>query len=648
MQAFGFESDDLLDFVGDLREYGYRITTEQCISAQNLLVALAAYGNSEDVAERLGAYLAPILCTSPEEQENFERYFQRWQSQPALSLTAVKETARPKGYAVPFRKVYQGLRTRSPIREAIIGVLFISFIISVIIFFIPVSPQLEKKNLQLPPLTASVGHVTDNQGAPVAGATIKSDEGTDISDSLGRYFAIYRLGNLPNIVVSHPDYKTVRGVGNLEVVLSEKKEIGVEDLSPTPTPVPIPVPTPESSYTTTALLATSAVLLLTVIAWAFWVVTRRLILRKKLARENVRVEQLMVKGAGEQFARLLALRRTAQELRRPRPRDVSDLDVAATSVRTIEKGIFTPGYHSRKASPEYLALIDRASFNDQQASLEDEIVRRMAGSDVYIDRFYFQTDPRLCREEGTKTSYHSLQDLAATHPNHRLIIFSDADGLFDPVSGKPQGWLGTFSHWADRALLTPRNITDAYRRRVLSELDFVVLPADRKSLSALADMFNGIPLTTKEGGHQEPFPGLLLERPERWLERHPPAANLVEDLIGQLRRFLGAEGYHWLGACAVYPMLHWDLTFFLGYKLGQGVRLEEGFRALVQLPWFRHGSIPDWLRTRLIHGLSGAQQRQVRKALEELLVSSVIEPVGLHLPLVRERRGGRRDLESFS
>src|SRR5437016_3790630 len=83
MQSFGSDFDDLVDLIGQLRDAGYQITTEQCISVQNLLVALAAYDGFDHVVKRLSTYLAPILCISPDEQRNFDNTFRRWQARRA-------------------------------------------------------------------------------------------------------------------------------------------------------------------------------------------------------------------------------------------------------------------------------------------------------------------------------------------------------------------------------------------------------------------------------------------------------------------------------------------------------------------------------------------------------------------------------------
>jgi uncharacterized protein with von Willebrand factor type A (vWA) domain len=61
-----------------LRESGYRIGVSQYIAVQDLLMALANQGELPDNPERLRTLLAPILCSSPTEQEDFQYRFDDW------------------------------------------------------------------------------------------------------------------------------------------------------------------------------------------------------------------------------------------------------------------------------------------------------------------------------------------------------------------------------------------------------------------------------------------------------------------------------------------------------------------------------------------------------------------------------------------
>src|SRR5258708_8848285 len=80
---------NLVDLIDELRAAGYDISTQQYIAAQNLLIALAARNELPRDLRSLRTWLAPVICSSPREQENFYRYFDRWVTRhPELTTRA--------------------------------------------------------------------------------------------------------------------------------------------------------------------------------------------------------------------------------------------------------------------------------------------------------------------------------------------------------------------------------------------------------------------------------------------------------------------------------------------------------------------------------------------------------------------------------
>src|SRR5262249_23183254 len=66
-----------------------------------------------------------------------------------------------------------------------------------------------------------------------------------------------------------------------------------------------------------------------------------------------------------------------------------------------------------------------------------------------------------------------------------------------------------------------------------------------------------------------------------------------EVLAGELRQFLGRDGYLWLASLAIYPALQWDITLYLGATIKGADDLplynEVRAAALTQLPWLQEG-----------------------------------------------------------
>jgi hypothetical protein len=367
------------------------------------------------------------------------------------------------------------------------------------------------------------------------------------------------------------------------------------------------------------------------IGWRLWWAYRvRRFLAKRPTRSLPDFEHIAVAGVRGMLFSRNSLLRLAQRMRAPTSVGSDDLDVRATVLATARRGgVFTPVQAHVQVSPEYLVLVDKTGFQDHQARLFEELIAGLTRHEIICDRYDFDVDPNVCHSDRPHGRLATLRDLAARHSAHRLLIFSVGDGLLDPLSGEPAAWVDLFARWPDRALLTPVGFSEwGYRELVLARHGFLVVPASDAGLSALVDSFNADP--SSPGFHtprSAPIPDLVEDRPQRWLERHEPETQVLTELLDGLKRYLGAEGYAWLAACAFYPALIWDLTLYLGHTLERSSRRRMFDWALLlslaRLPWFRHGSMPNWLRTALIESLTPVQAAAIRESLQLLLISAV-------------------------
>jgi hypothetical protein len=639
-------SAQLNTIIDELRLMGFNIGTEQYLAAQNLLLALAAQGSLSAEPRKLKTWLAPVLCASPKEQETFYYYFEKWLDRRVQALSqesniggiAEADNSSP---IRPNLKVWlrRRLRQRSFIATSL-AVLLAA--IAAIVFF--------AWKVASTPRTLS-GSVVNDENEPVEGARISFKGQTVVTNAEGHFSLLYTSRDLPvNLLVSHPDYEAL----NYEITESKSRtplELNLHrreaESTATPTPadtgtgIQVTATPPEESASVETgliparyfdLILACALLLPVAIFLAWWLrrfhKRRRMQLNKRDVRSEQQLDELLVRSAVEKFFHGSVFRRIAQELRRHRRYGSNDIDVQPTVNATIRQGgWFTPVYGSRLEQPEYLALIDRASFSDQQAHLEDELIKRLIKDNVLVERFYFHEDPLVCRRENPNEPYLDLQDLSARYPNHNLLIFSDGATFVNPFTGQPQSWLDLLTAWQVRALLTPETPANwGYREWALSNQEFIVVPANKAGMITLVEIIGtGKAPNMKIRTGAQPFPEMLQERPLRWVEKHEPERDTVNRLCFQLRRYLGDEGYYLFGACAVYPQLHWDLTLYLACQLCEKDALEENLRTLVRLPWFRHGSMPNWLRLRLISTLPRKREESVRQALTDLLLSSALK-----------------------
>ena len=132
--------------------------------------------------------------------------------------------------------------------------------------------------------------------------------------------------------------------------------------------------------------------------------------------------------------------------------------------------------------------------------------------------------------------------------------------------------------------------------------------------------------TGDETTGSEQLPRLVRQHYLSWLQPIPPEPALRERLLASLRDYLGERTFHWLAACAVFPGIYPALTLFLGERLRDRddattpLGDETGMLKLARLPWFRHGTMPDWLRVALIQGMTNPQVKAVRTRLTEFLL----------------------------
>ena len=443
------------------------------------------------------------------------------------------------------------------------------------------------------------------------------------------------LDNISNIILSWD--------GNQESV--EIADV-VQEINDLAGPVIPPLP-PLSFFDLYSREILMSLAFLAFILWLTWYNYKKpmILKRRSVSSDPERLEPVRVKGNNQSLFRGVVMRRALRELRRHKPVENHIIEPEASVESTImQGGYFTPVYKKQFVSPEYLVLIDCTGLRDQRAMFIEQFIRRLDREGVYVDRFFFMDDPRLCWADTYRHNLSvdtsdinfdtslSIYELIFHYPDHRLIVFSDGDGLINPLNGYPYSWLTVFSQWQDRVLMTFEP-PDMLRTDALAEYGFRMLPASTAGLSDFAELIHSN-ARNKYNRFQEtkPLPRLLATRPERWLSRSAPKAEMAQRLCNEIKDFLGPEGYFWFVACAMYPELHWNITLFLGQHLtyhpqqngqthnqSRPLFTEQRLTALMRLPWFQASRIPDWFRKHLLESLPPEQEEEIRNALTELL-----------------------------
>ena len=371
--------------------------------------------------------------------------------------------------------------------------------------------------------------------------------------------------------------------------------------------------------------------LLTIGAWLWWLYWKRARLKRFSLPLELDAHALKAPEA-EPIFRGPLIRKLGLALRRRKPAGRGPLDEPATIHTSLKQGGFlAPVYGTQTQQREHLWLIQMTTAADQRALLDLALARQLKQQDVLLEVFVFrdlggeayrwQLDPArgISRRDANFKKGLPLRELAAVFPAHDLWLFADPASLVEPFTGKVLVEWDVMAQWADRAVLSPVPVERGVRALWEGE-GFRVAVATPEGLASVSG-------ESGDSGEAEASRKLKLAPPgtgyplaDEWLDRRIPEPHRIASLIDDLRAFLGPEGMRLVSACAIYPELSSPLTWWLSAKLCDAGTREATLGRVTSLPWFRHGWMPNWLRTALAKRLRGEMERDVRAAIEEFLL----------------------------
>ncbi|MDM8535878.1 formylglycine-generating enzyme family protein [Desulfobacterales bacterium HSG17] len=296
----------------------------------------------------------------------------------------------------------------------------------------------------------------------------------------------------------------------------------------------------------------------------------------------------------------------ANRLRQRIESDVLRLDVNKTIETTINKAGFPQFcYQAATKPPEYLFLVDLPEYADHYSHFMKTMADALVQEGIFVRCFFYADDPQVCFEEPGGHRFY-LSDLQSKFSGRRLILAGTGDALLDPMTGRPEPWTELFHTWEQRAVLTTRNAEEWGMKEIALAKDFIVLPANLEGLNALVMYFEK-PVkydlrAWKNTGFQVPM-----------ISAHD--LNNADKLENRLN---DESIFQWVCACAVYPEINWSLTLYLGMLQKKPVS-ENALLTLIQLPWFKTGTMPDDLRLELISRLDKEKLAVIRQAVYDVL-----------------------------
>jgi hypothetical protein len=646
---------DLAPLLEKLRRAEFRVDTRQFLSAVDLLLACARQGAplGRD-PDRLRDHLAPIFCTSPEEQARFGEVLNAWlaedgrgavtddsstsSAQPDAATTDAHPGTGRTGASDTDGSAGAG-RPRGRLARWIVplaGALAVAVVLSAVAMYRYAPHTVE----------GTVRRRLGSWSEPAADARVQVEDQVLTADRQGFFQLRLARADGVRVVTASMDGWLPGSAG--ASVTGGLVEIVLEPIPPAPPPPPEARPD-AGGLRITRLgsmrpQAAPARVVERQVAWrpaiagalgcalavlAAWLLVarlrRRLVLQRLPAQGRPDFASLQTGPSAEPLFDPTRLRRTAAALRRPSVQPVRQLDV----LRSVEAGARQAGltvavYGSRRAMPEYVALIERCAAEDHQARLTDELLAQLRELGVAVERYFYSGDPRTCVPQAGGRGMR-LADVLARHHRATLLLFAPASRLFSPVSGRLQPWVDPLRSLPRRALLTAE---PAYHwtglETALAEQGFGVLEAHEGGLLSFAELDDDWNINRAfPARYARPYPALLLDRPDLPFQRETPPDPLLARLVRELKGYLGPRGFLWLAACAVYPEVDWPLTLHLSKSIWppaeRPAELRPHLIALARLPWFRHGFIPDWLRTTLIALLPHNQETEVRRSLAQRL-----------------------------
>jgi len=317
--------------------------------------------------------------------------------------------------------------------------------------------------------------------------------------------------------------------------------------------------------------------------------------------------------------------------------------------RTIEatmRNFGVPELHFRHTNlrPSYLMLIDAEDEADPRGRLFYMWANRLRleGLDVDIRKLERREGQApVCQPLAARGKLGDLSEPLDCLPEppvgQRLIIVSDGSALTD-AEGRLLPWVAAarFYRWRDRALFTLTEPQDwGMREQSIEKPEraadpgFLVLPLEEDALRAWARLLVSGELPNIVLSEPQRYPRLLAEGRHDFLSDDFKDKQVADRLIAQLKLYLGDNGFQWLAALAVTPVVRHPLTLLIGERFFQlaGVHEDDelrylvarNYRRLARLPWMRRQSMPNWLRLRLLHELPELTQDRIRDVVRSLL-----------------------------
>ncbi len=254
-------------------------------------------------------------------------------------------------------------------------------------------------------------------------------------------------------------------------------------------------------------------------------------------------------------------------------------------------------YREVTRATEYLVLIQHSAYENHLVRLFSYLNDFYKLEDVYLEYFFYDTDPRICWNAQNPQGV-AIEQLLQTRSQYRLLLIGDGHSLVQsfPVC-QFQPWVEPIlGGWKQRALLSTIPVSEwGYHEEILDRY-FALLPAHLEGQLYLIEHLA--------------FPDTLTM--PRTIKQFNPAKAFTLKLrtLENLQKHFSQSELLWLATLALHDEVFWELTLALGKtteeyeqsrnRLTESLLTFDRLYRMSGLPWFEENRMEEGIRSDLL------------------------------------------------
>ena len=580
-----------------LKQNGFIIGTDTYLQLHKLLNAI----DINDDFEQFHTYLSPLFAQNEKQQNQFyEIYFSTLKAEGIDVVLPTKEEV-----VIPEESKREEITSEELIPEKIKSKQFLYVIAVILTILITVSSYfivnkfIDPKQIEITEITQEINKIenkSDTIKQEVDNAIIEKKElKKNKEDTIAKLQTINKHEKIPeiesdyNFRIKEKDSVIVKNDSLLNIVDAEKKEKEEQaDIIEENIQQKI-----NNSIRYTLIFL---IIIFFVLYEIYSLLSRRLIAKRKKEQKSPFVWGIYINNQNIDLDS--DMYSVANNMRYRTQSGTSKIDITKTINATLKNaGIIDLQYKHNTKPVEYLMLIDWSSEKNHQAQLFDYLYRTFIDNNVYIERFFYDADPRICWSDNYAEGIR-IDKIQQKFPDAYLLVFGSGSKFINPLNNRLYGFTSVFQEWEQRALLSPVPSGEWGVQEVLLRNVFaVILPATTAGIIELTEHFN------IKSGQESNLKDWKFnpQKAEKYI--YITADNLLENQqVSQNMKI-------WIATCAIYPELYWDLTIAIGKTLENDSNFsdlhdltsQENIAILARIDWFRTGKIPDTEREKLLN-----------------------------------------------